>query len=98
VTGAEYGPYLAQVRQLIQDTLRYPPAALRRGVTGIVHLELAIAATGRISSASVVTSSSHETLDRAAVEAARSLPRVPFPKDIRAVPLTVRIPIVFELR
>ena len=98
VAGAEYGPYLSQVRQLIQDTLRYPPAALRRGVTGTVHLELSIAATGRISSASVVTSSSHEMLDRAAVEAARTLPRVPFPKDLRAVPLTVRIPVVFELR
>ena len=96
--GSEYGPYLARVRQLIQETLRYPPAALRRGVTGVVQLEITIAASGAISSVAVITSSSHEMLDRAAVNAARSLPRVPFPKDLRPASLTARLPIVFELR
>ena len=98
VVGSEYGPYLEQIRQRIQETLRYPPSAVRRGVSGTVQLELSIATDGKISSVSVVTSSAHDSLDRAAVDTARSLPRVPFPRDVRAQPLRVLVPVVFELR
>ncbi len=96
--GTEYADYLARVRQRIQDSLRYPPAARRRGVTGTVHLEISIGADGAIAAVSVDTSSAHEILDRAAVEAARSVPRVPFPKDVRAAPLKIRLPVRFELQ
>ena len=96
--GSEYAAYLARVRQRIQEGLRYPPAARRRGVTGTVQLEIAIAADGAISSVAVATSSSHEILDRAAADAARSAPRVPFPANVRPRPLTVRLPVVFELQ
>jgi protein TonB len=97
-SGTEYAEYLARVRQRIQESLRYPPAARRRGVAGTVHLEIAIGADGAIAAVSVDTSSSHEVLDRAAVDAARSAPRVPFPRDVRAVPLRVRLPVRFELQ
>ncbi len=43
-------------------------------------------------------SSSHDVLDEAAVDAVRSLRRVPFPADVRPRPLRVRLPVVFELR
>jgi protein TonB len=96
--GSEYAAYLARIRQRIQESLRYPPVARRRGVTGTVQLEIAIGADGAIAGVSVIASSSHEILDRAAVDAARSLPRVPFPADLRPRPLTIRLPIVFELQ
>jgi protein TonB len=96
--GAEYAAYLARVRQHIQDSLRYPPAARRRGIAGTVQLEISIAADGAISAVSVTTSSSHEVLDRAAVAAAEAAPRVPFPDDVRPRPLRVRLPVRFELQ
>jgi TonB family protein len=96
--GSEYAAYLARLRQRIQEVLRYPPAARRRSVTGTVQLEIAIAPDGAISSVSVVASSSHEILDRAALDAARSLSRVPFPSDVRPRSLRVRLPVVFELQ
>jgi protein TonB len=86
------------VRQRIHESLRYPPAARRRGVSGTVQLEIAIQADGSVGTVAVITSSSHEVLDRAAVEAARALPRMPFPGDLRPRPLTVRLPVVFELQ
>ena len=97
-TGTEYADYLARVRERIQESLRYPPAARRRGVTGTVQLEISIGADGAIAAVAVDTSSSHEILDRAAMEAARSAPRVPFPRDVRPAPLRVRLPVRFELQ
>lgn len=96
--GTEYAGYLARVRERIQEGLRYPPAARRRGVTGTVHLEISIGVDGAIGAVAVNTSSSHEILDRAALDAARSAPRVPFPSDVRPQPLRVRLPVRFELR
>jgi len=46
----------------------------------------------------VIASSSHEVLDRAALDAARAVLRVPFPGDVRPRALRVRLPVVFELR
>ena len=96
--GTEYAAYLASLRQRIQEGLRYPPVARRRGVTGTVQLEIAIDPAGAIADVSVIGSSSHEVLDRAAVDAARSLARQPFPSDVRPRPLKVRLPVVFELQ
>jgi protein TonB len=96
--GSEYSAYYAQLRQRIQEGLRYPPMARRRGVTGTVQLEIAVAIDGGIADVSVIGSSSHEILDRAAVDAARAVRRVPFPADVRPRPLQVRLPVVFELQ
>jgi protein TonB len=95
---SDYAAYLARLRQRIQETLRYPPAARRRGVTGTVHLEIAIEPDGAVGAVSVIASSAHEILDRAAVDAARSVPRLPFPDDVRPRGLRVRLPVVFELQ
>jgi TonB family protein len=96
--GSEYAAYLALVRRRIQESLRYPMAARRRGVTGSVHVEITVEPTGRIAAVSLVTSSSHALLDEAALEAVRNLPRVPFPADVTPRTLRVRLPVVFELR
>ena len=95
---SDYAAYYARLRQRIQDVLRYPAAARRRGVTGTVHLEIAVEPNGAIGAVSVITSSSHDVLDRAAVDAARAIPRVPFPADVRPRALRVRLPVVFELQ
>src|SRR6266705_119145 len=93
-----YGPYLAALRRRLQEALEYPAAARRRGLSGTVHLEIALEATGRVSEVMLVRSSSHALLDDAALDAARGLRRVPFPPEVRPHALRVRLPVVFELR
>ncbi|HEY3187746.1 MAG TPA: energy transducer TonB, partial [Solirubrobacteraceae bacterium] len=95
---AEYARYLSLIRQRIQEALQYPASARRRGLSGTVHLEIEVAASGVIARVAVVASSSHRLLDEAALETARALPRIPFPEDLSPRPLRARLPIVFELR
>ncbi|MFQ5898380.1 MAG: energy transducer TonB [Candidatus Methylomirabilia bacterium] len=96
--GAEYGPYLARVRERIHRFLSYPPSARRRGLTGTVHMEIVIRPNGAIGSVALLRSSSHRILDQAAVDAVRRLPRLPFPAELVPRNLRVRLPVVFELR
>ena len=95
--GSEYGSYYRHIRQRIQETLEYPPAARRRGIKGTVLLELLIKPDGAIS-AVVKVSSSHRLLDDAALETVRNLPRQPFPPGLAPRQLTVPLPVVFDLK
>jgi periplasmic protein TonB len=95
--GSEYGSYYRQIRQRIQETLEYPAAARRRGITGTVLLELRIKPDGAIS-AVVKESSSHRVLDDAALETVRNLPRQPFPSGLAPRQLTVPLPVMFDLK
>jgi protein TonB len=99
-TGGEgdYGPYRAALRRRIQEVLRYPSAARRRGLSGTVELEIVVQPSGAIADVAVVDSSSHRILDEAALEAVLNLPRLPFPDGLQPRSLTVRLPVVFELR
>ena len=94
---AEYADYIAHLRERIQTTLRYPLPARRRGLTGTVELELTVQPNGTIGGISVVESSSHPSLDDAALEAVRSLRPMPFPTGIPPRQLRLRLPVVFEL-
>ena len=96
--GAEYGSYLSRMRGRIQEALRYPPAARRRGLKGTVLVEILIRPDGAITGVSVMGSSSHRLLDDAALEAVRSLPPQPFPAGLLPRPLTVQLPVVFDLQ
>jgi TonB family protein len=95
--GSEYGPYLAGVRRRIAESLRYPPSARRRHLVGTVQLEIIIAPSGVITKADVVASSSHPLLDEAAVKTVMALPPQPFPSNVRARTLRVRLPVIFAL-
>lgn len=95
---AEFGPYLANFRQRIQELVVYPLAARRRGLVGRVEVEVVLEPTGRVRDAAVVASSTHSMLDEAALEAVKSLPPVPLPETLPRRPLRVRLPIVFDLR
>jgi protein TonB len=95
---AEFGPYLARFRQLIQEYVVYPLAARRQGLSGRVELEVLLDATGRVRGVSLITSSAHALLDEAAIEAVRRVPSVPMPDHLPRRALRVRLPVVFELR
>src|SRR5581483_9889706 len=70
-----YGAYLNLLRRRVQEALRYPAAARRRGVGGTVHLDIAIDPTGRIERVEIARSSAHAALDEAALDAVRGLRR-----------------------
>lgn len=96
--GPEYGPYLALIRQRIQQSLEYPLGARRRELSGTVQIEIVIQPNGAIGGVSLLSSSSHPILDAAALDAVRRLPPLPFPAEFPPRPLHVRLPVVFELR
>ena len=95
---ARYAEYLARLRQRIQESLHYPLPARRRGLSGTVHLDVIIQPDGIIGTVTVVGSSSHESLDEAALETVRGLGTMPFPDGVPPRRLRVRVPVVFELR
>jgi len=94
----EYGPYLRQFRQRVQERLIYPLAARRQGLGGTVELHVWLETTGRVRDVQVARSSSHSVLDDAAVETIRRVGPVPFPESLPRRPLLIRIPLVYELR
>ena len=96
--GAEYGLYLAALRQRIQESVSYPASARRRGLMGTVSVEILILVNGAIGEVKLLESSAHSVLDDAALDTIRSLPRVPLPPELPARPLRVRVPVVFEMR
>lgn len=96
--GAMYAGYLGRLRQRIDEALRYPAAARRRGLTGTVTIEVTVLPDGAIGPVRVVESSAHPLLDEAAVDSVRSLHPQPFPRDLPARTLSVRLPVVFVLR
>ena len=95
--GAEYAAYLGRLRTRIQESLRYPLAARRRGLSGTVHVEIIIRPDGVISAVAVADSSAHAVLDDAAVETIRRLVPEPLPRDVPPRTLRVRLPVVFAL-
>jgi TonB family protein len=95
---AEYGAYLTALRERVQAALHYPPAARRRGLSGTVHLEVAIQASGAIERVTLLQSSSHRVLDEAALQAVRGLGQHSFPPHVAPRPLRVRLPVVFALQ
>lgn len=96
--GPEYGAYLERLRTRVQQVLRYPSSARRRGLEGTVTLELTLEPSGSVVEVTVVESSSHAVLDRAAVDAIRLLRPQPFSGGAARRVLRVRLPVVFELR
>jgi protein TonB len=82
----------------VQQVVSYPLAARRRGISGTVEIEALIDEAGRVRDVRVLTSSSHAVLDEAAMEALRRVPPVPFPADVPPRRLTVRLPLVFDLK
>lgn len=75
---------------------RYPSAALRRGDSGEVLLQVQVGTDGRIEDVEVMRSSNSRVLDRAAVAAVRRWRFQPALREGQPVPGVVQVPIVFS--
>src|SRR5690606_4544839 len=76
---------------------KYPPAALRAGITGQVVLVIDVDASGNVLDVTVERSSRNRDLDRAAIAAARRWRFNPEIRDGVAVAGRVRVPVDFVL-
>lgn len=75
----------------------YPATSKRLRETGLVMLRVRVSAAGRAENVSVETSSGHERLDRAALDAVRRWKFVPARQGELAVVAEVLVPIQFDL-
>jgi TonB family protein len=94
----EYDGYVRALRRRIQERLVYPWLAVRQGIQGAVELEVQLDAAGRLGDVAVVGRPGAGVLREAAVRAVRDATPFPFPPGLVARALTIRLPIVFELR
>lgn len=76
----------------------YPREARRRGLEGRVSLRILVAEDGNVAQVEVAESSGEESLDNAAVDAARQWKFTPATRDGRAVAEWIRVPVRFSLR
>ena len=96
--GHDYSAYLRVFRQRLQESLHYPLAARRQGLTGTVELEVVLEPSGRVRSVRVLSSSSHRLLDEAAMASIAGMTPLPLPRGLPARPLQIRVPLLFDLR
>jgi protein TonB len=94
----EYDAYVQSLRQRIQAHLRYPWLAARRGLQGVVELEVRLSTEGRLAGVDVIGGVAAGLLREAALRAVRDATPFPLPAGVDGRPLTVRLPVVFELR
>lgn len=76
---------------------RYPRAAIRRSLEGLVILLVTVSVEGACIGVRVEQSSGHDILDEAALEAVRNWSFVPGRRGKRPVAAAVRVPIRFRL-
>jgi protein TonB len=77
--------YVRSLEDLIRAHTRYPRAAARAGLEGRVVLGLRIARDGTMVGLRVATSSQHDLLDEAALEAAREVEKLPPPPALAGI-------------
>ncbi|HSE95974.1 MAG TPA: energy transducer TonB, partial [Methylomirabilota bacterium] len=94
----EYDGYVQGLRQRIQGHLRYPWLAARRGLQGVVELEVRLSPEGGLAGVDVIGGAAAGPLREAALRAVRDAAPFPLPAGVPARPLTIRLPVVFELR
>jgi len=80
-----------------QTTPRYPEAARREGIEGVVTLRFEVLANGKVGTVQVQQSAGREDLDRAAMEAVRTWLFKPARRGKEAVAVWVTLPVRFEL-
>jgi len=90
--------YQRLIKQKIEENKRYPLFARDEGIEGLVWLKFVILRNGQLKDIKVVKSSSHQILDKAAIESIKKAnPFPPFPEEIRERSLTMSICLCFEL-
>jgi len=89
--------YQSAVKQRIQQALRYPSRARRKGVTGVARVQLDIRRNGSLARVMVVERSASSVLDRAALKAVRrAAPFGPVPASIEGVTIHMGLDVVFH--
>jgi protein TonB len=78
--------------------IAYPAYARRRGMEGVVEVEIAVDETGAVTSLKVVRSSGHPLLDKAALRGLADVRFAPARRNGVAVPHTFRQPVRFVLK
>lgn len=81
------------VQSKLAEHLYYPPEAVARGLEGEVRLLLMLDPHGRVVEARVASGSGHSLLDRAAVDAAYAMRRIPAAGVSELI-----LPVVFKLQ
>ncbi len=69
--------YARVILARLQRAIRYPRAAQRRGIEGVVRVQVELSATGGLRSVALAQSSGHTVLDNAAVALVQRV--APFP-------------------
>jgi protein TonB len=90
--------YLGMVRMMIENHKQYPYAARKRRIQGRATVRFVISNDGSATDVILVTPSSHQMLDEAAVAAVKAAG--PFPRPPRRLfsgPIPLEICVVFEL-
>ncbi len=75
----------------------YPRSARRSGLEGVVKVAAVVDESGKVTSAEVLSSSGHGSLDQAAVEAVRRAAFDPALQDGRPIACRIVIPVRFKL-
>ncbi len=97
IAAAQRG-YLNILYRHLMRFKRYPRAARRNGVTGVVTIRLTILANGSLNSPQLIVSSGDDRLDQAALKMlARARPLPPFPANLHKAQLELNLPIKFAL-
>ena len=94
-SASDYDAYLAMLRARIEANRTYPASARRSGNEGVASVRLIIGPDGRLTQVSLVKSSGHFALDRAAKRMAQKAQ--PFPPPPRST-FDVTVPVVFALQ
>ena len=89
--------YLSVVRAMVENNREYPAMARQLGLQGTVTVRVTIRGDGSIFDASVVGSSGHKSLDKAALSAVRRSAPFKAPGGFGLEEVTVEIPIVYRL-
>lgn len=94
---AQSSRYLTLVRNLIERRKHYPGFARSQRQEGTVLIRLGIGTRGEITALSLLNSSGHPALDRAALEAVRKAQPFPPPPQYGLGAMSIDIPMLYKL-
>lgn len=95
--GSEKRSLLASLRSTIQNNLRYPPAARRRGMEGEVSVRFTLLSGGAIGSVSILSGES--IFHNAAKAAVESVSGIAIPKNLTDdLPMEINLGLEFNLK
>jgi protein TonB len=89
--------YLSRVKASVEENKFYPSFAKQLRLQGTVTLRVFISSTGRITGLSVIASSGHQSIDRAAEKAVRSSAPFDPPARFGLPDITLDIPVSYKL-